>query len=164
MMQMRARRWQLVTLPALGMTAGLLCGPIQAQSTQPNAHAADAWPVQTDRPMSDTEQDALASAIRAAIEARRGTSAAQPNAAPTTQRQPAPTTEPASQPTSSSKGCGAAGPGVDLTPPPLDQPQPKLVCPTKLVAPNAWQNRPVEFNLTVNNEGQGVLAIRIKKP
>jgi hypothetical protein len=52
---------------------------------------------------------------------------------------------------------------VDLTPPPPDQPQPKLVCKqTKMVGDPVWQGKNAVFTFTISNEGEGPLAIHIK--
>jgi hypothetical protein len=61
-------------------------------------------------------------------------------------------------------GCCAAGAkAVDLTPPPPDQPQPKLVCKqTKIVSEPIWQGKEGVFKFTISNEGEAPLAIRVK--
>ncbi len=52
---------------------------------------------------------------------------------------------------------------VDLTPPPADQPQPKLVCKqTKIVSDPVWQGKEGAFTFTISNEGEAPLAIRVK--
>jgi hypothetical protein len=117
--------------------------------------------------MSDADQEALAQMIRAAVEEAQKRPptpaiASSAIAQPAVPAQPATTTQPTSQPAKA--GCGAAGgPPIDLTPPPVDQPQPKLVCQQKKVAAeNVWQGKTAEFAFTIANEGEAPLAIRIK--
>ncbi len=63
------------------------------------------------------------------------------------------------------KGCGPTETGavVNLTPPPLDAPQPKYVCKEpKLVSEGVWQGETAEFTFQIANEGEGPLAIRLR--
>lgn len=63
------------------------------------------------------------------------------------------------------KGCGPTETGavVNLTPPPLDAPQPKYVCKEpKLVSEGVWQGETAEFTFKIANEGEGPLAIRLR--
>jgi hypothetical protein len=51
---------------------------------------------------------------------------------------------------------------VDLTPPPPDQPQPKLVVRnTKVRGADVWAGKPAVFRFDLANEGQAPLAIRL---
>jgi hypothetical protein len=69
----------------------------------------------------------------------------------------------AKQTAAASKAGGAKGETVDLTPPPGDQPQPKLVCKqTKIVNEPVWQGKEGVFKFAISNEGEAPLAIRVK--
>lgn len=62
-------------------------------------------------------------------------------------------------------GCGSTGgTAVDLTPPPEDQPQPKVALKEpKITIEPVWRGTPAVFNFTVANEGAGPLAVKVKK-
>ena len=68
----------------------------------------------------------------------------------------------ASQPAGKS-GCGGGTTAIDLTPPPLDAPQPHWVCekPEVEIEP-VWRGKTAEFVFKVSNSGEGVLNVRIK--
>lgn len=63
-----------------------------------------------------------------------------------------------------SPGCGPGEAGaLDLTPPPPDQPQPRLVCPEpKVTLEPLWANETAVFAFVVRNEGEGPLNIRLR--
>ena len=73
--------------------------------------------------------------------------------------QPAQAAQPAAKP-----GCGATGePLVDVTPPPPDQPQPKLVVKQlKVKSDDVWTAKQATFVWELSNEGEGPLAIRLR--
>jgi hypothetical protein len=55
------------------------------------------------------------------------------------------------------------GETLDMTPPPADQPQPKLVYDRELyVADPIWRGQRARFVFNVRNEGQGVLNMKMK--
>ena len=62
------------------------------------------------------------------------------------------------------EGCGAtSGEAIDLTPPPVDQPQPKFACAErKAVAEGTWGGKAAEFTFTIGNDGEVPLAVRLK--
>jgi hypothetical protein len=72
--------------------------------------------------------------------------------------------EPAKKPQAKSgKGCGGKDGGVDLTPPPEDQPQPKFVCKElEVSAEPVWQGGKAQFEFVIANEGEAPLAILLK--
>jgi hypothetical protein len=72
-------------------------------------------------------------------------------------------TQPANQP-AAKPGCGATSDNpVDLTPPPPDQPQPKLVVKeAKVKADSVWAGKQATFKFDLTNEGEGPLAIRLR--
>ena len=145
--------------PAAEKPAQPAAAPVASGVKPTQAPATPQWPVQEGQPMTPADQDALAQMIRAAAEqgmAQQGREVAKPAAG-----EP-PTSQPTSQP--GKAGCGATGgPPIDLTPPPLDQPQPKFVCDQKkVVAESVWQGKTAEFAFKIANEGEAPLAIRIK--
>jgi hypothetical protein len=61
------------------------------------------------------------------------------------------------------KGCGDTGGKLDLTPPPPDAPQPKLVVTERTVtAEPVWQGKQVDFEWEIRNEGEGPLSIQVR--
>ncbi len=80
--------------------------------------------------------------------------------------QPAVTTQPSgagAEKGADKAGCGKKGSKQDLTPPPLDQPQPKFVCAqaTATVDP-VWQGLPIKFEYVISNGGEGPLRIELR--
>ena len=60
-------------------------------------------------------------------------------------------------------GCGSKASGVDLTPPPPDQPQPRWACESETVqAEPLWAGKDATFLFKIRNEGEGVLNINLK--
>jgi len=137
--------------------------------------------VLTERPagsdISEAERQKLVELIQAAIQAQIEANAQQsptPEPSKPTPPAPAPAQEAraAQTPTSQAvaqaqnKGCGGPtepGPTLDLTPAPLDAPQPKYVCkePSK-TNKSAWVGQSAEFEFEIANEGAAPLAIRLK--
>jgi hypothetical protein len=135
-----------------------------ARQTAEAVPASADWPVPQDRPMTDQERDALAAMIRAAAEEGQKRQAAEP---PKPKIEVKATVQPAAEHGAAKKeGCGAGGAtAIDLTPPPLDKPQPKAEFKQqKIIARDVWRGKTAEFNFTLTNAGEGPLAIRIKKP
>lgn len=147
----------------------------------PTAPAQPAQPAATpDQPAigpdvsvaTEADREALAKLILAQAQALQQANAAQEQGqpgAPTPPEKPAGPAEattqpaPASQPGAAKSGCGPSlPPTVDITPLPLDQPQPKLVVKqAKVKAENVWAGKPVTWSFELANQGEGPLAIRL---
>ena len=125
------------------------------------------------------EREALIEAIKAQAEAKKAAqakareqkraAAAKAGQAPSLGAQPsqqAPTTPPGAgkkAPVAKKAGCGKAGPGLDMTPPPPDQPQPKFACKSLNVTTDpVWQGNQATFEFELGNEGEGPLHIHLK--
>ncbi len=130
----------------------------------PSADQPPNWPVQEGKPMTEEDREALANMIRAAAEEGQKRQAAEhpPKAEPRAATTQPATTQPGAPP--KKEGCGATGgPAIDLNPPPPDQPQPKFACQQKkVVTEGVWQGKTAEFSFTIGNEGEALLAVRIK--
>ena len=144
---------------------------------------------QDGKPMSPAERDELAEKIKAAViagqkeQADKPASTPKPAAPPARPKPPTPPSpadrgppqqkpaadKPAGDASADAQkkdgGCGAAGAQtVDLTPPAEGQPQPKLaVKEKKVTSEGIWQGKAADFTFELTNEGEGPLAIRIKK-
>lgn len=162
----------------LASLAGLGGAPRQAegQSTTPpppQTQPATAPVIGPDvKASTDADREALEKLILEQVKAMQQSSGAQtppvPPAPPQTGSQaPAHATSqpaPGSQPAASKPGCGPSGPPtVDLTPPPPDQPQPKLVVKqTKVKVADVWAGKSAVWSFELANEGEAPLAIRLQ--
>lgn len=173
-------QWTWVPAALLVIVAG--CAQSQksdaARSTTPQAtektQPAPAPAVATEKPaVSGAQRPAAPASARdkPAPLAARKTDAGKPSAqavkpSPPPGKPAAATPPEAADPTkkeSCSTPPNPASLAPELTPPPPDQPQPKMVCKqVKVVGEPVWEGTLGEFTFTVSNEGEAPLAIRIK--
>jgi len=162
------------------LTGAALVLALLAGCTQPQKSGAAKAPTAQTAQNAPAPQPAAPAAVRPASKTQPGPASPAQTLNPTEKKaapvkpsaskaQPRPGPEVASpsadtaDPTKKAGCCPSDGKTVDLTPPPADQPQPKLVCKqTKIVADPIWQGKEGTFKFAISNEGQAPLAIRIK--
>ena len=144
-----AQREALVQMIQAAIAAQIQASEQEARPEQPAPRQAPAQPATPAQPAAPAESEAAAA-----------------QAPPPGAGVPARSTGAELSPTAQSdKGCGPTERGhvVDLTPPRLDEPQPKFVCrETKLVSAGVWQGETAEFTFQLANEGEGPLNIRLR--
>lgn len=144
-----AQREALVQMIQAAIKAQIEASQQDGPAERPAPRHAPARPGEPSEPATPAESDTAAAQARppGAAEPARSTAAEKSPAA------------------KSDKGCGPTETShtVDLTPPRLDEPQPKFVCQeTKLVSAGVWQGETAEFTFQLANEGEGPLNIRLR--